>query len=143
MFKFNFSEEQPRGEKRKHEDNSESGQSLTWFDSKEHFLDETHLESLSDDAQISTFPCAGTDLVLNILDSAAVGEKFKGEKSGPLKVADSSHSDLIPAVYEGGMKIWECSGDLVEYLGKKSRDDLDLSGKRVLEVGCGAGLPGN
>ncbi|KAK2543127.1 hypothetical protein Q9966_002936 [Columba livia] len=27
----------------------------------------------------------------------------------------SSHSDLIPGVYEGGLKIWECTFDLIDY----------------------------
>ncbi|KAJ7646574.1 hypothetical protein FB45DRAFT_1098493 [Roridomyces roridus] len=47
-------------------------------------------------------------------------------------------SDLVPGVYEGGLKTWECSLDLVGYL-----DSLDLhfSGKRILEIGCGTGIP--
>ena len=39
-------------------------------------------------------------------------------------------------VYEGGMKIWECSIDLVKYL---SETVVDLHGNKVLELGCGAG----
>ena len=35
------------------------------------------------------------------------------------------------------MKIWECSLDLVKYL---SETVADLHGKKVLELGCGAGL---
>lgn len=42
-------------------------------------------------------------------------------------------------MYEGGLKIWEGSYDLVEYL---STGVIDLEGTRVLELGCGAGLPG-
>ena len=37
------------------------------------------------------------------------------------------------------MKIWECSIDLVKYL---SETVADLHGKKVLELGCGAALPG-
>ena len=48
-------------------------------------------------------------------------------------------TDLIPSVYEGGLKIWKCSVDLVEYL---IEGGLKFEGKRVLEIGCGAGLPG-
>lgn len=29
---------------------------------------------------------------------------------------ESEESDLVPGVYEGGMKLWEASIDLVEYL---------------------------
>ncbi|RKP21048.1 hypothetical protein ROZALSC1DRAFT_27503 [Rozella allomycis CSF55] len=48
--------------------------------------------------------------------------------------------DLIPGVYEGGLKVWEASLDLVQYLA-----DLDIAtceGKTCIEIGCGAGLPG-
>lgn len=42
-------------------------------------------------------------------------------------------SDLIPGVYEGGMRVWECSLDLVEYL--DGRNDIqDYRGKRIIEV---------
>lgn len=51
-----------------------------------------------------------------------------------------SESDLIPGVYEGGMKIWECSKDLIQHLAKKEEETF--IGLRVLELGCGAGLPG-
>ena len=48
-------------------------------------------------------------------------------------------TDLEPGVYEGGMKVWECSIDLVIYLAKHS--DLFLTKGHVLELGCGHGLP--
>lgn len=41
-------------------------------------------------------------------------------------------SDLVPGVYEGGLKTWECSLDLVDYL--DSTNSGDVRGKRVLEV---------
>lgn len=55
-----------------------------------------------------------------------------------LELSNSSHSDLIPGVYEGGLKVWECAFDLVEYLAKS---EIQFSGRRILELGCGAGLP--
>ncbi|KAG6840316.1 hypothetical protein C0991_007466 [Blastosporella zonata] len=49
-------------------------------------------------------------------------------------------SDLVPGVYEGGLKTWECSVDLAGSLvGLGSQ--LDPRGKRILEVGCGTALP--
>ena len=51
----------------------------------------------------------------------------------------NANSDLVKNVYEGGMKIWECSHDLVRHLSKSQ--EL-LQGKNVLEIGCGAALPG-
>lgn len=41
-------------------------------------------------------------------------------------------SDLIPKVYEGGLKTWECSLDLVDYL--DGNESGHATGKRVLEV---------
>eukprot|EP01061_Rhynchopus_euleeides_P007559 TRINITY_DN1660_c0_g1_i1.p1 TRINITY_DN1660_c0_g1~~TRINITY_DN1660_c0_g1_i1.p1 ORF type:complete len:290 (+),score=64.54 TRINITY_DN1660_c0_g1_i1:37-906(+) len=46
--------------------------------------------------------------------------------------------DILPGVYEGGFKLWSCAVDLVKHL----RDEgIDLSGRKVLEAGCGHGLP--
>ncbi|NWW88387.1 MET18 methyltransferase, partial [Rhynochetos jubatus] len=51
----------------------------------------------------------------------------------------SSHSDLIPGVYEGGLKIWECTFDLIGYF---SEAEVEFTDKTVLDLGCGAGLLG-
>ncbi|XP_007240450.2 histidine protein methyltransferase 1 homolog [Astyanax mexicanus] len=48
-------------------------------------------------------------------------------------------TDLITGVYEGGLKIWECTFDLLEYIDDEGET---FSGKRVLDLGCGAGLLG-
>ncbi|KAM5194706.1 histidine protein methyltransferase 1 homolog isoform 1-T3 [Mantella aurantiaca] len=50
-----------------------------------------------------------------------------------------ANSDLIPGVYEGGMKIWECTFDLIRYF---EDEDISFKGKSVLDLGCGAGLLG-
>ncbi|KAE8708753.1 hypothetical protein F3Y22_tig00110332pilonHSYRG00116 [Hibiscus syriacus] len=53
------------------------------------------------------------------------------------------NSDLVPGIYEGGLKLWEGSLDLVKALQSEIQNDhLSLEGKRVLELGCGHGLPG-
>ena len=56
-------------------------------------------------------------------------------------------NDLIPGVYEGGFKLWEGSVDLSRHLMAKfaaseSFPPSALEGKKVLELGCGHGLPG-
>lgn len=51
----------------------------------------------------------------------------------------AQHSDLIPGVYEGGLKVWECAFDLIQVI---SEALVEMDGKRVLDLGCGAGLPG-
>lgn len=47
--------------------------------------------------------------------------------------------DLVSGVYEGGLKIWECSLDLVDYI---KANASTFAGKSILELGCGQGLPG-
>ena len=42
-------------------------------------------------------------------------------------------SDLVPLVYEGGLKTWECSLDLANYL-KRDGHAANAKGRRVLEV---------
>lgn len=59
------------------------------------------------------------------------------------------HSDLVEGVYEGGLKVWECSIDLLNYLAEMAAT-TDYSQLKVLsryqiqvfEIGCGHGLPG-
>lgn len=50
-------------------------------------------------------------------------------------------TDIIPGVYEGGLKEWEASHDLVRYV-ESAYVAAQLSVVRVLELGCGHGLPG-
>ncbi|WCJ27620.1 hypothetical protein M5689_009351 [Euphorbia peplus] len=53
------------------------------------------------------------------------------------------NSDLVPGVYEGGLKLWEGSLDLIKALRTEvQHGNLSFTGKRVLELGCGHGLPG-
>jgi predicted nicotinamide N-methyase len=54
-------------------------------------------------------------------------------------LASKADSDLVKGVYEGGMKVWECTHDLVNYC---LAVEVEFSGLRVLELGCGAGFPG-
>ncbi|KAL3700416.1 hypothetical protein R1sor_018438 [Riccia sorocarpa] len=52
-------------------------------------------------------------------------------------------TDLVPGKYEGGLKLWECTSDLINTLRREIKDgQLSFRGKRVLELGCGHGLPG-
>jgi len=54
-----------------------------------------------------------------------------------IKDENEDETDIVTGKYEGGMVIWECSIDLIEKLPKLVRPDI----KRVLELGCGQGLP--
>ncbi|KAI8801359.1 hypothetical protein BJ742DRAFT_34384 [Cladochytrium replicatum] len=66
------------------------------------------------------------------------------ELSSSLGTAIASNTDLIPGVYEGGLKTWECAIDLLHVLREeeKVRGGDWMRGLRVLELGCGSGLPG-
>lgn len=57
----------------------------------------------------------------------------ENEKNTALEFLDAP-SDLVPGVYEGGLKTWECSLDLVGYLDQIR--ETDVRGKSLLEVRC-------
>uniref|UniRef100_A0A3B5M3M5 protein-histidine N-methyltransferase n=1 Tax=Xiphophorus couchianus TaxID=32473 RepID=A0A3B5M3M5_9TELE len=56
-----------------------------------------------------------------------------------LSFREEKNSDLISGVYEGGLKVWECTYDILEIMEKEGET---FSGKTVLDLGCGAGLLG-
>ena len=58
-------------------------------------------------------------------------------------VSGAGQLDVVPHIYEGGAKIWECTRDLLQYLGQpEAAAGAALQGARVLDLGCGAGLLG-
>lgn len=76
----------------------------------------------------------------------------------PKHTLSDDTTDLIPGVYEGGLKVWECSIDLCRFLAHIIDEGLDSeqidsnvvdalvrclgpSGS-TMEIGCGHGLPG-
>ncbi|XP_009703328.1 PREDICTED: histidine protein methyltransferase 1 homolog [Cariama cristata] len=61
------------------------------------------------------------------------------DREGIVSKSVSSHSDLISGVYEGGLKIWECTFDLIDYF---CEAEIQFTSKTVLDLGCGAGLLG-
>eukprot|EP00252_Welwitschia_mirabilis_P021900 TRINITY_DN5751_c0_g1_i1.p1 TRINITY_DN5751_c0_g1~~TRINITY_DN5751_c0_g1_i1.p1 ORF type:complete len:367 (+),score=74.55 TRINITY_DN5751_c0_g1_i1:106-1206(+) len=51
--------------------------------------------------------------------------------------------DLVPGKYEGGLKLWESSIDLISVLKQEINNKSEsFEGTKVLELGCGHGLPG-
>ncbi len=51
-----------------------------------------------------------------------------------------ANSDLIPGVYGGGLKIWECTIDLIRFM-IDNPEILPPKDGQVLELGCGHGFP--
>ncbi|XP_029031510.1 histidine protein methyltransferase 1 homolog [Betta splendens] len=71
-----------------------------------------------------------------------VFEKTASEREDEEKILSRTaeqKSDLISGVYEGGLKVWECTYDLLELIEKHGET---FRGKAVLDLGCGAGLLG-
>ena len=57
----------------------------------------------------------------------------------------SDKSDIVCGIYEGGLKVWECSIDLCRYIYENYCTSLTSQKSKpisVLELGCGHGLPG-
>ncbi|XP_021401479.2 histidine protein methyltransferase 1 homolog [Lonchura striata] len=73
---------------------------------------------------------------LSVVERTCSGD---ADSEGIVSKSVSSHSDLIPGVYEGGLKIWECTFDLMDYF---SEAEIEFTNKTVLDLGCGAGLLG-
>ncbi|CAD5113257.1 DgyrCDS2435 [Dimorphilus gyrociliatus] len=73
------------------------------------------------------------------IDLNVCEEKLKQSSDSKIKEALDKNSDVIPQVYEGGLKVWECSIDLCAYL---KETNYELSNLNILELGCGIGLPG-
>lgn len=76
-------------------------------------------------------------------DYQSVSVKFSTKMS--MRIRDLSeiqssngNSDLIPTVYEGGFKVWECTIDLINHIAKMP----EFFTKTVLDLGCGSGLVG-
>ena len=74
-------------------------------------------------------------------------------KEGTAPSPSYEKTDLVPGKYEGGMKVWECSVDLCRWLQDNHpsvmaaaqlppENEYDKGTFRVLELGCGHGLPG-
>lgn len=75
-------------------------------------------------------------LISQDAQTKATNENGKGKaKEDDEEEYVDAKSDLIPGLYEGGLKTWEGGVDLVEVLseGMAQRNDL-LRNKRILEV---------
>lgn len=103
----------------------------------------------------STLPGPGFPLLDAVTETVTIGtlpplhfinetvfERTAAEREDEEKILTrgaEQRSDLICGVYEGGLKVWECTYDLLELIEKEGQT---FTGKAVLDLGCGAGLLG-
>lgn len=81
----------------------------------------------------------GSTKPLRVIDLNGKEMLEEGESTGQNNIWRTT--DLEDRVYEGGMKVWEGSLDLVRYICQhKSALQLDKR-SRILELGCGHALP--
>lgn len=118
-------------------------------------IDETPIENLSEENEKSWEDCKKCELIKITADQyTEIAQNLKTAKvncivANDLEIGyldnstltDKSDNDLIPCVYEGGFKIWECTQDLADLL-TSSEDEHDFEGKSVCDLGCAAGILG-
>ncbi|PWN35254.1 uncharacterized protein FA14DRAFT_120326 [Meira miltonrushii] len=83
------------------------------------------------------------DARFQMLHEDEEGSEEEQKKSEEWKsVMAGAATDLVPGVYEGGLKTWECSLDLAGVLAQKLEQSPDfLQNKKVIELGCGTAVP--
>ncbi|KAJ8912634.1 hypothetical protein NQ315_015146 [Exocentrus adspersus] len=140
MFKFNFSptclNDQNAGY------NLESNKNVkTWTDCKKLMPQKHNLyTNILSNVKFKTIPV--NDLEIKYVCSTEILQFLqKAEHPYDISVlkAEENHSDLLPAVYEGGIKIWECTYDVLKYF---DLNKIEFENKSVLDLGCGSGILG-
>jgi len=140
VFSFNFGSASSDQEKKKEKSLGDERSDISWRKAEEIFLDDSHLCALAKLPSYEQFELdRGTSI--NFVNSSIVCTLLKdsGYKGDLSPALGSEHSDLVPGTYEGGLKVWECSEDLARFL---YTSPLELAGMKVLDLGCGAALPG-
>ncbi|XP_013186893.1 histidine protein methyltransferase 1 homolog isoform X2 [Amyelois transitella] len=134
-FMFNFSRESEADKPEPKRDHVE------WFDSEE-VVPKTQMKDLNEIAKhAKMFTCGEVEIGHVVTSEALANILSDTDMNNATGCAEKSHSDLVTAKYEGGLKIWECTYDLVEYL-KNNSDTIKLESAKVLDLGCGAGILG-
>ncbi|NWT82603.1 MET18 methyltransferase, partial [Lanius ludovicianus] len=118
----------------KHQNETTSKKTLSVKAAKEHSIPKD-LNKVLENKVMETI----LDLSYVKLSALEIMCSGNSDREGIVSKSVSSRSDLIPGVYEGGLKIWECTFDLMDYF---SEAEIEFTNKTVLDLGCGAGLLG-
>ena len=106
-------------------DEQDKNTSFVWLDDLESRFEKSLQEDIPNDL-IHLSPTDSSQFLRRVQErSSSSSRRFQ-------------NSDLVPGIYEGGLKVWECSVDLCCYL---QANNICCEGK-LLELGCGHGLPG-
>ncbi|XP_047532968.1 histidine protein methyltransferase 1 homolog [Vanessa atalanta] len=132
-FKFNFTGVSDGSQDKDDEE-------IEWFGSEE-IVPNNQLKDLKNlVSQAKMFICGDVEIGHVLISNMLTFMKENGVKNA-LDLAEKEHSDLITGKYEGGLKIWECTYDLVDYL-EENKETIVFKNKKVLDLGCGAGILG-
>uniref|UniRef100_H2ZQA2 protein-histidine N-methyltransferase n=1 Tax=Ciona savignyi TaxID=51511 RepID=H2ZQA2_CIOSA len=154
-FKFNFSAASDEPENKKENIGKKQDKNLINLQKYQHFTldDIQNVWRNSSESEVCCIECVnltdGTEIhfmqtYTDVCKGSETSEPTKvvSKKTGEFTIPDTiDSSDLVSKVYEGGLKVWESSLDLVEFLGKPENKSF-FADASVLEVGCGIGLPG-
>ncbi|KOB75658.1 Histidine protein methyltransferase 1-like protein [Operophtera brumata] len=132
-FRFNFSGEN------EFKTDAEPQAEIQWLESVEVIPEKQikELDSIVTHAQMVT--CDDIEIGHVVVSEAISNIEDTGFKTA-VKLAENEQSDLVTGKYEGGLKIWECTIDLLEYL--VQNEEIQFENKNVLDLGCGAGILG-
>ncbi|XP_026761795.2 histidine protein methyltransferase 1 homolog [Galleria mellonella] len=141
-FRFNFSCNDDHKIERNTNLIETNTKKVQWLESEEITVD-TQIEQLDSMVQhAKMFICGDNIEIGHVVANEAVANIISedGVQNGT-ELAESNHSDLITGKYEGGLKIWEGTTDLIEYL-IESVNKNQWKEANVLDLGCGAGILG-
>ncbi|CAD7000070.1 histidine protein methyltransferase 1 homolog [Ceratitis capitata] len=156
MFKFSFNIEvdsdNPFNDKNKEEekrpvgnasnDNEQTDEPAEWYKAERVEISADILDNLDVYKLNATTLNVGNTTIQHVVTGFLLEHiTCNSAENKDITKAEQTHSDLLPAVYEGGAKIWECTDDLLQYLAKNF-DSQSWYDKRILDLGCGAGLLG-
>ncbi|CAH1638119.1 unnamed protein product [Spodoptera littoralis] len=134
-FRFNFS-----GEDNNKLEETKENESIVWLDSEE-IVPDKQIKSIDETVtRAKMFACGDVEIGHIVVSEAKASIEESGLKNA-VELAEKEHSDLIAGKYEGGLKIWECTYDLIQYL-EENETEIKFENQNVLDLGCGAGILG-